>query len=173
MYIIGRQVGRLYVFSKQVGRYIHIRTYVLLNGLYVYLVSNIRTLCNYNVIILVACATKHIYKLVKKYKDIMKNQPIGKMKQVIVATQLKDQNPSKFEKQSHKQPFVLVSNIQSHIVTTLFLLMYLQPITPCWIMCCCWKVEIVRHGRTMCVIVCHVIFLVWMAKLIHPRQLSL
>jgi hypothetical protein len=31
------------------------------------------------VIILVACATKHIYDIVKKYKDIMKNQPTGKM----------------------------------------------------------------------------------------------
>ncbi len=101
----------MYVHNRQVGRYIHIRTYVLLNGLYVYLVSNIYTLCNYDVIILVACEIKHIYELVKKYKDIMKNQPIGKMKQVIVATQLKDQNPSKFEKQSHKQPFVSVNNI--------------------------------------------------------------
>jgi hypothetical protein len=54
--------------------------YVLLNGLYVYLVGNIRTLCNYNMIMLVACTTKCIYDFVKKYKDIMKNQPIGKMK---------------------------------------------------------------------------------------------
>ncbi len=117
MYVHNRQVGRLYVLNKQVSRYICIGTCVLLNGLYVYLVGNIRTLCNYNVIILVACAIKPIYDFVKKYKDIMKNQPIGKMKQVIVATQLKDQNPSKFEKQSHKQTFVLISNNQSHIVT--------------------------------------------------------
>jgi len=26
----------------------------------------------------------------------------------------------------------------------------------------------VKHGRTMCVILCHVIFLMWMVKLMHP-----
>jgi hypothetical protein len=38
---------------------------------------------------------------------------------------------------------------------------------------CCWRDEIVRHGRTMCVIVRHVIFTTWMAKLIHPWLLYL
>jgi hypothetical protein len=34
--------------------------------------------------------------------------------------------------------------------------------------CCCWRVNMVRHGRTMCIIMCHVIFPMWMAKLTHP-----
>jgi hypothetical protein len=40
-----------------VGRYIHIDKYVLLDNLYVQLVGNICTLCNYNVTVLVARVT--------------------------------------------------------------------------------------------------------------------
>jgi len=32
---------------------------------------------------------------------------------------------------------------------------------------CCWKDEMVKHGRTMCIIVRHVIFQMCMAKLTH------
>ncbi len=47
----------------------------------------------------------------------MKKQPIRKMKQVITATSWgEDQNPFKFEKQSHRQPFIIVGNIYSHII---------------------------------------------------------
>ncbi len=56
------------VVSKQVGRYIHINMYVLLNNLYVQLLGSIRSLCNYNVTTLVACAIKHIYDVVKNTK---------------------------------------------------------------------------------------------------------
>jgi hypothetical protein len=42
--------------------------YVLLNNLNVELSTNIRILCNYNVIILAACATKLIYDIVKNTK---------------------------------------------------------------------------------------------------------
>jgi hypothetical protein len=38
---------------------------------------------------------------------------------------------------------------------------------------CCWMDEMVRHGRNMCVIMCHVIFLMWMAILTHPWPLYL
>ncbi len=51
-----------------VGRYIHIGTYVLLNSLYVQLLGSIHILCNYDVITLVACATKNIYDVVKNTK---------------------------------------------------------------------------------------------------------
>ncbi len=37
--------------------------------------------------------------------------------------------------------------------------------------CYCWKAEMVKHGRIMCVIVRCVIFPMWMAKLIHLWQL--
>jgi hypothetical protein len=56
-----------------------IGTYVLLNNLYVELLNNICNLCNYNVTILVTCATKHIYEVIKNTKTSL-NQPIGKMK---------------------------------------------------------------------------------------------
>jgi hypothetical protein len=59
--------------------YICIGTYVLLNNIYVKLLSSIHILCNYNETILVTCVTKLIYDVVK-YKDIMKNEPIRKMK---------------------------------------------------------------------------------------------
>jgi hypothetical protein len=35
----------------------------------------------------------------------------------------------------------------------------------------CRKDKMVRHGRTMCIIVHHVIFPMWMAKLTHPWPL--
>jgi hypothetical protein len=38
---------------------------------------------------------------------------------------------------------------------------------------CCWKDKMVRHRRTMCIIVCHVIFPMWMVRLIHLRPLYL
>jgi hypothetical protein len=48
----------------------------------------------------------------------MKNQLIGKVKWIIIVINWKeDQNPSKFQKYSHKQPFIIVGDIQSHIVT--------------------------------------------------------
>jgi hypothetical protein len=36
-----------------------------------------------------------------------------------------------------------------------------------------WDGLISLHGRTMCKIVCHVIFIMWMVTLIHLRQLFL
>jgi hypothetical protein len=53
------------------------------------LLGKIHTSCDYNVIILVACATKRIYDVVKNYKNIMKNQDVGKMKHVIVERKTK------------------------------------------------------------------------------------
>jgi hypothetical protein len=32
---------------------------------------------------------------------------------------------------------------------------------------CCWKAEMVKHEKTMCTIMHHVIFPMWMAKLTH------
>jgi hypothetical protein len=43
----------------------HIGTYVLINSLYVLLLGKIHTLCDCNVIILVACAINLIYDVVK------------------------------------------------------------------------------------------------------------
>ncbi len=54
--------------GRWVGRYIHINIYVLLNNIYVQPLGDIRTLCNYNVTTLVACATKRIYDVVKNTK---------------------------------------------------------------------------------------------------------
>jgi hypothetical protein len=34
--------------------------------------------------------------------------------------------------------------------------------------CCCWKVKMVEHGSTMCIIVDCVVFSMWLAKLTHP-----
>jgi hypothetical protein len=34
--------------------------------------------------------------------------------------------------------------------------------------CCCWRAKMVKHGRTMCAIMHHVIFPMWMAKWSHP-----
>ncbi len=31
--------------------------------------------------------------------------------------------------------------------------------------CCCWRAEMVKHGKTMCITMHHVIFLMWMVKL--------
>jgi hypothetical protein len=50
-----------------------IGTYVLLNNLYVELLNNICNLCNYNVTILVTCATKHIYEVIKNTKTSFKS----------------------------------------------------------------------------------------------------
>jgi hypothetical protein len=38
---------------------------------------------------------------------------------------------------------------------------------------CCWRVGMVKNGRTVCIIVCHVIFPMWMAILTHPWPLYL
>jgi hypothetical protein len=38
---------------------------------------------------------------------------------------------------------------------------------------CCWRDKMVRHGKTMCVIVHHIIFPMWMTKLTHPWPLYL
>jgi len=38
---------------------------------------------------------------------------------------------------------------------------------------CCWKAKMIKHGRTICGIVHHVIFLMQMAKLTHPWLLSM
>ncbi len=32
----------------------------------------------------------------------------------------------------------------------------------------CWKAKMVKHGNTMCVLVHHVIFSIWMAKVTYP-----
>jgi hypothetical protein len=41
-------------------------------------------------------------------------------------------------------------------------------ITPYLLKYYCWKDEMVKHGKTMCVIVHHVIFPMWMAELTYP-----
>jgi len=37
----------------------------------------------------------------------------------------------------------------------------------CFLECCCWRAEMDKLGKTMCAIVHHVIFPIWMAKLTH------
>jgi hypothetical protein len=34
--------------------------------------------------------------------------------------------------------------------------------------CYCWEAKMVKHGNTMCAIVHHVIFSIWMAKVTYP-----
>jgi len=41
------------------------------------------------------------------------------------------------------------------------------------LVCCCLRFKIVRHGKITCIIVHHIIFLMWMAKMSHPQWLSL
>jgi hypothetical protein len=41
------------------------------------------------------------------------------------------------------------------------------------LVCCCSKFKIVKHGRITCIIVHHIIFLLWMAKMNHSWWLSL
>jgi len=44
----------------------------------------------------------------------------------------------------------------------------------CYLRVCHWsKFKIVKHGRVTCIIVHHIIFLLWMAKMSHPWWLPL
>jgi hypothetical protein len=62
----------------------------------------------------------------------------------------------------HRLPWMLLENVSFRGSRRYYLLE-----------CCCWRVKMVRHGRTMCVTMQHVIFLMWMVKLTLLWQLIL